>query len=116
VSDPNSTPIPILAEFINSLGAAYNSTGDNQNYYFGGNIVNRFGYSNSNNFTYQLGKNVGIESQLNSFNPRGAQPGFNQGLAPGGQPSISQSVVNYFQSRINDIKAQVEQLKAKIRQ
>ena len=102
------------SEFINSLGAAYNKIGDNQNYFFGGNATNRFGYSNSNNFAYQLGTNVGVKNQLNSFNPQGFEPGFSRGLAPGGQPSISQSTINYFQSRINAIKSQIETLQSKI--
>lgn len=55
---------------------------------------------------------VGIENQLKSFSPRGATPGFNRGLASGGQPSISQSTANYFQGRINTIKTQLKKLKA----
>lgn len=101
-------------DLINDLGSAFNSLGDRQNYFMGGNTLNSLGYSNSNNFAYQLGVNVGLQDQLSSFNPPGAQPGFGQSLAPGGQPSIHQSTMRNLQRQIDLLKSRIDSLSRKI--
>ena len=100
------------SEFINNFGKKFNEIEDNQNYVLWGNIVNSHGYSNSNNLTYQLGVNAGVGNQLNSFNPRGIEPGYGTGLAPGGLPSLSQSAKKSILSLLNKIEKRLKQLKS----
>jgi RHS repeat-associated protein len=73
-------------QFINGMGAAYNSIDlSGVNYYGPGRQSNNtpvVSYANSNNFAYTLGAKSGVQSQMNSFvpNPSGAAlgnaPGF----------------------------------------
>ncbi len=91
-------------DFINSLGSAYNNASDGQNYVLTGPGGN--GYSNSNNFVYDIGSQVGVGNQVSSFNPTGWTPGNNRSLATPNQPSRYQQTLSSIQqtlSRISDI-------------
>lgn len=89
-------------DFINALGSAYNNTETGQNYYFKGPGAN--GYSNSNNFVYDIGSQVGVGNQVSSFNPWGVTPGNNRSLAVPNQPSQYQQTLNKIQQTLTNIK------------
>ncbi len=54
------------------------------------------GYSNSNNFVYDVGSRVGIQDQVSGFKPNwySVTPGNSKGLAVPNQPSKTQQIVN----------------------
>jgi len=71
--------------FVNNLGAQFNALNLNGISYSFSGVNYAFGqYSgNSNNFTYTLGVNSGIQNQLKSFNPTPSPSGYSMPWAPG---------------------------------
>lgn len=88
-------------DFINSLGFAYNNSADGQNYVLTGPGEN--GYSNSNNFVYDIGSQVGVGNQVSSFDPVGWTPGSNRSLAVPNQPSRYQQTLNSIKQTLSRI-------------
>jgi len=97
-------------QFINSLVSGYQSLPDNQNYVFTGQRPGREGYSNSNNFIYQLGKNVGVGDQVKNFNAGYNTFGQSVGLGIPNQPSVLQWRIMQLQYAIFNLQQQLYQL------
>jgi hypothetical protein len=66
------------------------------------------GYSNSNNFIYSMGSQVGIEDQISGNKVPWYRfvtaPGQGQGVSQPGQPSLSSQVGNRIRTSINNFK------------
>ncbi len=91
-------------QFINNMGAQFNSMDASSYNYFGLGHLPGFYNGNSNGFAYTLGANSGVQSQMDAFSPN---PG---GISNYGyKPLPTTSIYKEAQSTVNSIKSNIDQ-------